>query len=177
MSNQTNAETHNTHNRIKSMLSAGFEPTIPASEVALIPRLRPRGYWQRSSPILTTINRVWTQLRLFNSHVACMVNCNYFWNKSGVLTGRGLCFERLCKGTNLNRVWQRRQNEIMRFSRIRNASLRVLTAINKSGNGLPTNSLHKSGIVTNVKTVLTVLEHRDITVPLVPLVAITLTAI
>ena len=65
----------------------------------------------------------------------------------------------------------------MKFPRIRNASLRVLTAINKSGNGLPPNSLHKSGIVTNVKSVLTFLEHHDFTAPLVPLVAITLTAI
>jgi len=147
-----------------------------SKRVALIPRRKPRGHWQRSSPIVTAINRVWTQLPLFNSHVACMVNCNYFWNKSGVLAGRGLCFERLRKGTNLNRVWQRRKNETMKFPRIRNASLRVLTAINKGGNGIPPNSLHKSGNVTNVKTVLTFLERHDITAPLVPLVAITLTA-
>ena len=50
----------------------------------------------------------------------------------------------------------------MKFPRIRNASLRVLTAINKGGNGLPPKSLHKSGNVTNVKTVLTFLERHDI---------------
>jgi hypothetical protein len=66
----------------------------------------------------------------------------------------------------------------MKFPRIRNASLRVLTAINKSGSGLPHNSPHKREIVTNVKKiVLTFLEHHDFTAPLVSLAAITLTAV
>jgi hypothetical protein len=39
--------THNTHKRHISMLPAGFEPTIPVSEPAADPRLRPHGYWDR----------------------------------------------------------------------------------------------------------------------------------
>jgi hypothetical protein len=39
--------THNTHKRQTSIISARFEPAIPASERPQTPRLRPRSHWDR----------------------------------------------------------------------------------------------------------------------------------
>jgi hypothetical protein len=66
------------------------------------------------------------------------------------------------KRINLKREGERKKNEIMKLYRNRSASLGVMTAINKCGNIFPPNSLHKRGIITNVKHVLTLLEHHTI---------------
>jgi hypothetical protein len=77
----------------------------------------------------------------------------------------------------MNLKKRERKNGIMKFPRIRSVSRDVLRAIDKGGIVSAPNSLHKSGIETNVKLVLAVVEHHDSAAPLMSLAAIILTAI